>query len=241
MISLGETSVLVENESHHCDRIQKGSSYISMRMQVFFPLARFEEPPKARKQPYASYDLGIRFPYRCLAGNLGTVRWISNLSQRILVFHYSLHLTLVFFVRAAVQSRSSPLGRYKTKRNTVRNRVLERTFPALSARLRAFDIRLLLRFATVDWLYDARVTFSPTSRFKIVVCANECCVSTVFAFIADAEAEKLEIRSGTRLCRKSTGTCAERMRILDGCCGNPRYSLDQCAPVGNLLVSEEYY
>lgn len=125
MISLGETSVLVENESHHYDRIQKGSSYISMRIQVFFPLARFEEPPKARKQPYASHDLGIKFPYRCFAGNLETVRWISNLSQRILVFHYSLHVTfsrLVFFVRAAVQSCSSPLGRYKTKRNTVRNR-----------------------------------------------------------------------------------------------------------------------
>lgn len=46
MISLGETSVLVENESHHCDRIQKGSSYISMRIQVFFPLARSESRQK---------------------------------------------------------------------------------------------------------------------------------------------------------------------------------------------------
>lgn len=125
MISLGETSVLVENESHHCDRIQKGSFYIPMRMLVFFPLATFEEPPKAKKQPYASHDLGIRFPYRCLAGNLETVRWISNLSQRILVFHYFPHVTfsrLEFFVRTAVQSRCSPLGRYKMKRNTVRNR-----------------------------------------------------------------------------------------------------------------------
>ena len=106
--------------------------------------------------------------------------------------------------RSRGKNRFPVAGRYRNETKHRRKWVLERNFPA--ARLCGYeapDIRLLLRFAAADWLYDARVTFSPAGRFRIVVLRRRGNVALARCWrlwpMRVAELEKLEIRSGEML------------------------------------------